>query len=220
MTSALFAYPPGTTLGRILPKNKIYQHGNPGKTIKTHFIDQVEHIIWQHKLSPETIRIPATHAVPEIQVFTIILKSEALSTDVLRCIDHAIPFPILFELSYRDKVKLTAAYKYPDKSHTVGRIIGDYLSGNWISTDAPRKPLPIALDLETLYENILRSMMAYPARPAESMVQHIERIAAIRMKQQKQERCKIRLRNEKQFNRKISINAELRRLTQELETLL
>ena len=63
-------------------------------------------------------------------------------------------------------------------------------------------------------------MIAYPARPAESMVQHIERIAAIRVKQQEQERCRVRLRNEKQFNRKISINAELRRLTQELETLL
>ena len=39
------------------------------------------------------------------------------------------------------------------------------------------------------------------------------------LKQRELERCEARLRKEKQFNRKVAINAELRDLKQELENL-
>jgi hypothetical protein len=41
----------------------------------------------------------------------------------------------------------------------------------------------------------------------------------IRLKQRELERCEARLRKEKQFNRKVAINAELRDLKQELKNL-
>ena len=39
--------------------------------MKDLFVAQVEQIVWQYKLAPETINLPATPGVPEIQVFGI-----------------------------------------------------------------------------------------------------------------------------------------------------
>ncbi len=86
----LFAYPQKAAYGRVLPKTKIYQYAGASTAIKDLFVRQVDQIAWAYKLAPETINIPATKAVPEIQIFTIALKTGELKQDVLRCIDKAI----------------------------------------------------------------------------------------------------------------------------------
>ena len=94
MTTVLFDYPKKAAFGRVLPKSKIYEHARPTSAIKELFVRQVEQISWQYKLAPETINIKGTMAVPEIQVFSIALRDGELKTEVLRCIDQAIPFPL------------------------------------------------------------------------------------------------------------------------------
>ncbi|MFZ4504556.1 MAG: DUF4391 domain-containing protein, partial [Methylovulum sp.] len=91
MSHALFHYPNAATLGRKLPKNKIYEHAKPSTAVRELFVSQVDKIIWQYKLAPETVNLPAKPNVPEIQIFTLALKTPELSEDVLRCIDQAIP---------------------------------------------------------------------------------------------------------------------------------
>ena len=96
--SALIAYPKQAAFGRVLPKNKIYEHSGANNRLKNLFVEQVEQIVWQYKLAPETVNLPARPGVPEIQVFSIQLKTPELHEDVLSCIDGAVQFPILFEL--------------------------------------------------------------------------------------------------------------------------
>ena len=62
-------------------------------------------------------------------------------------------------------------------------------------------------------------LMPYPARPGEDLQKRVERMELICLKQRELDRCEARLRKEKQFNRKVSINAELRDLKQKLEGL-
>ncbi len=219
MTTMLFEYPGNAAFGRVLPKSKIYEHGSPGTATKELFVRQVEQIVWQYKLSPETINIKGTPSVPEIQVFSISLKDGELKTEVLRCIDQAIPFPILFELRYDGKVKPVAAYKRPSEADAGKWIISEYFDGDWAPGDTPRKPLPMVFDLETLYGHLLMPLMPYPARPAEELQAWVERMELISLKQRELERCEARLRKEKQFNLKVAINAEVRDLKQELENL-
>jgi hypothetical protein len=78
----------------------------------------------------------------------------------------------------------------------------------------------IASVYEALYGHLLIPLMPYPARPAEGLQARVERMERIRLKQRELERCDARLRQEKQFNRKVAINAELRDLKQELEGLI
>lgn len=212
----MFAYPSNALFGRVLPKNKIYGHARPSAAVKELFVRQVEQIVWQYKLAPETINMAGTTAVPEILVFRIILKENELKPEVLRCIDTAIPFPILFELCCEDRVQSVAAYKRPSESDATKWVVGDTFAGDWQSVDAPRTPLPVMFDLAGLYEHLLRSVLPYSARAGEGLQAHVARVELARLKQRELERCTAKLQRERQFNRKVTINAEVRGLTQEL----
>ncbi len=73
MTVVLFDYPKSAAFGRVLPKNKIYAHASPSVAVKKLFVHQVEKIVWQYKLAPETVKLKQSQAVPEIQIFNITL---------------------------------------------------------------------------------------------------------------------------------------------------
>jgi len=219
MTAVLFDYPKKAAFGRVLPKNKIYEHGSVSSTVKQLFVRQEEQIVWQHKLAPETVNLKPSRAVPEIQIFSIALKGDELKPEVLRCIDLAIPFPIIFELRFDGKVKPLAAFKRPNEADASKWVISEYFDGDWAPGDTPRNPLPMVFDLEALYGHLLMPLMPYPARPAEGLQARVERMELIHLKQRELERCEARLRKEKQFNHKVAINAELRDLKQKLENL-
>jgi len=219
MTAVLFDYPKNAAFGRVLPKSKIYEHGSVSSAVKQLFVRQVERIVWQHKLAPETVNLKASKAVPEIQIFSIALKGDELKPEVLQCIDLSIPFPIIFELQFDGKVKPVAAFKRPNEADASKWVISEYFDGDWAPGDTPRKPLPMVFDLEALYGHLLMPLMPYPARPAEGFQTRVERMELIRLKQRELERCEARLRKERQFNHKVAINAELRDLKQKLENL-
>jgi len=66
MTAVLFDYPKSAAFGRVLPKAKIYEHASPSTAVKNLFVRQVEQIVWQFKLAPETVNLKPSRAVPEI----------------------------------------------------------------------------------------------------------------------------------------------------------
>lgn len=220
MTTTLFEYPRNAAFGRVLPKSKIYEHAHPTTATKELFIRQVEQIIWQYKLAPETINIESTTAVPEIQVFSITLKEGELKSEVLHCIDQAIPFPIIFELRFNAKVKPIATFKRPSDAVATKWVISEYFDGDWVPDNSPRRPLPLVFDLAELYIHLLTPLMPFPARPGENFQAQVQRMELIRLKQRELEKCKGRIYKENQFNRKVEINAELRDLQQELKGLI
>jgi hypothetical protein len=219
MTQALFAYPKQSLFGRILPKNKIYEHATPTLAVKALFVQQVEQIVWQYKLAPETINLPAKLDVPEIQIFDISLKTPELNEDVLRCIDKAIPFPIIFQLYYDNRIQTIATYKRPNETDSVKWVIDGYFASDWLSIDTERQALPVALDLSGLYEQMLRQLLPLSARANEPLKTQVARLAEYRAKQSEYQKLQARLNKEKQFNRKVEINAQLRRVKTELDQL-
>lgn len=216
----MFAYPKQAAFGRVLPKSKIYQHARPTRRVQQLFVDQISRIVWQYKLSPETVNLPSRPGVPEIHVFTIELKASELDEGVLRCIDKAISFPIFYELVFEDRVREMAAYKRPSDADSSKWVVGDYFDTEWQPTDSDRIPLPVSLDLGKLYEQLLRRLMPFPARDGESLKAHAERLAAVRSKETQCRKIEARLEREKQFNRKVELNAELRTIKNELEALI
>lgn len=219
MTAVLFDYPKSAAFGRVLPKNKIYEHASPSTAVKNLFVRQVEQITWQFKLAPETVNLKGTPAVPEIQIFSITIKTGELKNDVLQCIDRAIPFPILFELRYEGKIRAVAAFKRPSDADKSKWVVSDYFESAWLPGEVPRTALPVVFDLEALYSRLLAPLMPFPARPGEGLQACVERMEQIRSRQRELDKCEARLRKEKQFNRKVAINAELRALKQEIKTL-
>lgn len=216
---ALFAWPPQAVVGRVLHKSKIYDHAKPTASVRAMFVAQVEQIIWLHKLAPETVNLAAKPGVPEIEVFEIALKTSRLDEAVLRCIDKAIPFPILFELRFDGRIQPVAAYKRPSEADASQWVVSDYFAAPWQADGGPREGLPVALDLRGLYEQLLRTHMPVPARTGESLRDQVERVALMRSKQAASQKLSARLAQEKQFNRKVELNAQLRTIRSELNSL-
>ncbi|CAJ0804984.1 DUF4391 domain-containing protein [Ralstonia thomasii] len=220
---ALIAYPRQAAFGRVLPKNKIYERSGANTRLKDLFVAQVEQIVWQYKLAPETVNLLARPGVPEIQIFSIQLKTAELHWDVLRCIDGAVQFPILFELHQGEgdqaHTQVVAAYKRPTEAGVSRCVLSDYFATDWRPAASPRTAMPLALDMAHLYAALLQRLISLPARPQESLVDWVARVELAAAKRREVEKTASKLAKEKQFNRKVEINATLRQLKTELEHL-
>lgn len=217
--TAFFDYPKASAFGRVVPKSRIYEHAGAGATLRDLFVAQVDQIVWKFKLAAETINLAATRTVSEIQVFSISLRTGKLDEEVLRSIDRAIPFPLIFELTWSGKRKAIAAFKRPSEADPTKWVVSEYFATDWTQEDAPRRALPVALNLGALYDSLLTSMMPVAATAGEDIQTRVARMETVRAKTRELERIKARLSREKQFNKRVVINAELRVVKQELERL-
>lgn len=215
----LIEFPAKAEFGRILPKEKIYAHARPVKAVREKFVAQISKIVWKYKLSPETVNLAAKKGVPEIEIFDLHLKTDELDEAVLLCIDKAIPFPLFFRLMYEEQIKTVAAFKRPSDADSNKWVVEGYFSSNWVPASVERISMPVALDLGKLYEQLLRQLMPLPPRSGESLKAHVERLNHVRSKQQETVKMESRLNKEKQFNKKVELNAQLRKLKAELQTL-
>ena len=218
--SALIAYPKQAAFGRVLPKNKIYEYSGANTRLKDLFVKQVEQIVWQYKLAPETLHLPARPGVPEIQIFSIQLKTPELHADVLRCIDGAIPFPIVFELTFDGRTQVTAAYKRPNEGDASRWGLSSYFASDWLPMDGERTAMPVALHLGGLYEQLLHRLIPLSARTLYTLAELVARVEQAQAKQRELDRITARLAKEKQFNRKVEINAQLRQLKNDHAALI
>lgn len=217
--SPLVSYPEQAAFGRTLPKSKIYEHSGANTRLKDLFVKQVEQIVWQYKLAPETINLPARPGVPEIQIFRLQLKTPELHRDVLRCIDGAVQFPILFELAFEGRMQAVAAYRRPSEAAPDRWALSDYFASGWLPADRPRAAMPVALNLGRLYEQLLHPLIPLSPRPQESLADLVERAGKVQTTQREVEKTVARLEKEKQFNRKVEINAAVRELRHQLRLL-
>ena len=128
-------------------------------------------------------------------------------------------FPIIFELNFDGRTKVIAAYKRPNESDASRWVLSDYFATAWLPSDCERAAMPLALDLGGLYEQLLHRLIPTPARLQESLADLVARVELVAAKQREVEKVTSRLAKEKQFNRKVEINAKLRMLKIELEEL-
>lgn len=209
----LYRWPANAAFGRSVPKTKFYEHGNVRTALREKFVDDIQRITWAYKLADDTIRLRGTTAVPEIQVFKIETKGTDVSDEVLAVIDKTVHFPIVFEIASTERVRMAAAQKTLD-----GKTprIATYFTTDWQPADAPRRPLPTALDLASLYEALLVSLLPVTTRVGETVSEATDRLDRSRKLRREIAALEKKLRTEPQLNRKI----ELRRQLKEREAAL
>ncbi len=215
----LFAFPPNAAFNRVIPKTKFYERTKPSASLKSKFVTEIAQIIWSYKLAPETINLPASDGVQELQVFTVVLKSDKIDESVLRAIDRSIPSPIIFEIQRNKETKSIAAYKRQSASDSSSWVVEEYFDSSWVPHQSDRAKLPLALNMGSLYEQLLKSLAPIACRANESLAALTERYTAIRSKQTESQRLAAKLKSEKQFNRKVELNAKLRGLDSEIALL-
>lgn len=207
--TALYQYPPQTALKRVIPKARIYDAVGASTALRDRFVHEVDQIVWTHKLAPETLNMPATAAVPEIQVFRLTLKGKALHDDILRAIDRAIPFPVLFELVRDTRIQAAAAFKRPSDAAAGKWVVSEHLRGAWVDRDTPRSTLPVAVSLGVLYDRVLAALTPVEVRAGEDTESRLARLAEIKAKEREISQLQSKLRRENQFNIKVTLHGQL-----------
>lgn len=214
-----YVFPASTAFGKVLPKSKIYEKATPSAKVKDLFVKQVDQIIWQHKLAPETIHINATTNVPEIQIFRLVLKTPDVDFQVLSCIDKAIPFPLMFELCFEGRFQVIAAYKRPNLADNSKWLISEYFCSNWQPAQQQCLSLPVALDLAVLYKHLLAGLVYLPSRPDENTDDWILRTEQLTKLNRDKSRLQNKINSEKQFNRKLELHREIKQIEVLLQEL-
>ena len=171
----MFAYPPQTAFGKPVPKSRIYQHAVPSRRVKELFVSQLSEIVWAHKLSPDTLHLPARPGVPEIQIFDLHLKTGVLDDEVLHAIDRAVPYPVFHRLSSEKGIAISAAFKRPSEADSSQWVVGARFTTAFSKPNQDELPLPAAIDLGHLYAALFAPLLPLPPRPGEALSAHVTR---------------------------------------------
>jgi hypothetical protein len=215
----MFVFPQKTAFGKIIPKSRIYAHGQPTRRIQDLFTSQVAEIRWAHKLSPETLHLPSTPGAPEIEIFDIKLKALTLDEIVLETIDRAVPYPVLHRLVSEEGVAYSAAFKRPSEANASEWVVGARFTSGFSEVGEGLPQLPTALDLGHLYAGLMGQLLPLCARPGELLGDQVGRCDRHRVLSKQVDRLSAWIRKEKQFNRKVTLNQELKPLQEELQKI-
>lgn len=213
--------PKSTEFNKRIPKQKFYDNLTVSPALKRSFVDQIRIIYWANKIAPSTVNLAEGKNVTEIEVFHIRLNQETLDENVLKQIDREIPYHILFVLEYDGKYKAVIGYKEAAGSGKAAFKVARYYQTEWL----PETNLPVHLDglnIDAVYENFVRQIagdVLQAATPQESLKESVARDDRRDALQKQINKLQAKIRKEKQLNRQMEMNAELKKLRKELEEL-
>ena len=210
--------PKSTEFNKRIPKQKFYEKLNVTPALKRSFIDQIKTVIWRNKIAESTINIAPGKTVTEIEIFEIQLNSSELDTDVLKLIDKEIPYHIVFILSFDGKYQAWTAYKEEAASGNSAFKVDTYYHTEWLEEE--KLPLKAdGLDIDRVYENFVRQIAGDALKNVndESLKESVEREKRREQLKKQIAVLETKIRKEKQFNKQVEMNGQLKRLKKELE---
>ena len=202
----MLGLPRSTEVNRRVAKEKLYANAVITPKLRNMIRDQIESVIWRNKLAESTVGISAGDGIKEIQVFEIQLRQKELDKRVLTSIAKSIPYKILFVLIFGDEVQAWI------------EVSGTFYNTDWQPFDGFALNFE-GLNLDAVYENLARQISGgrlgtdgdiEEAVGRDKQRQKLERDIAVLEK---------KVLREKQFNKQVEINSELKRLRKNLEGL-
>lgn len=211
--------PQGTEFNRRIPKQKFYENLSISPAMKRAFVEQIKVIWWRNKIAPTTINIAPGKSVAEIEVIEISLRCREFDEAVLRLIDREIPYHILFLLECEGKYQAWIAYKEASGAVNSTFKVDTYYHSDW--TDASALPLQVdGLTLDQVYENFIRQVAGgrLHTNTGADLKESIEREKQRQALEKQIAVLQGKIKREKQFNRQVEMNAELKTLKEEVKT--
>lgn len=218
----MIGLPKSTEFNRRIPKQKFYENISVSPTLKRVFIDQIKAIYWRNKVASTTMNLSAGDTVTELEVLEIGLNGPQLDEAVLRQIDKEIPYHILFLLEYDGKYQAWTAYKEAAASGSNAFKVGTYYHTDWLMED--ELPLKLeGLSVDEVYENFVRQIAGDALRSEtgkpESLKESVERDNRRQELEKQIAALQTKVRKERQLNKQVQLNAELKKLKNELEKI-
>jgi len=190
-------------VNKFIPKKTFYEKLNVATGIKEEFTNVVEKIIWLYKVSPDTLGANKTENVEEIEIFEITLKQKKIPKKVINVIAAGIPYKILFLIRYAEEVIYAVKLEEIYFTNWDEKIDISFLGHN----------------LDIIYENIIKSIIKETDKN-ENLATIIEKKTRFDNLTREIENFKMKIKQEKQFNKRVELNNRLHELESEMEELL
>ncbi len=217
----MLGLPKSTEFNKRIPKRKFYDNLAVTPAWKKVFIEQVKAICWRNKIAAATMNLAPGAAVTELEVFEVKLNSQTLDDSFLRQMDKEIPYHILFMLEYEGKYKAVIGYKEESGGNTAFKV-NRYYSTEWMDEDA----LPLKLEglsVDSVYENFVRQIAGdalVASAFGETLKESVDRDEKRQALQMQIAKLQKKIKSEKQLNKQMELNGQLKKLKKELEVLL
>ena len=217
----MLGLPKATEFNRRIPKTKFYENINITHSLKRLFVEQIKNIYWRNKIALTTTNLTDGKYVTEIEVFEVNLNSSQVDIDLLKSIDSAIPYHILYILEYNGKYQAWIGYKETTNIEKKISKVDRYYHTDWMEEKDFVVKLE-GLNLDDVYENLVRQIAGEKLQAdnsTECLKQSVERDKEIEILQKQINRLQGKIRKEKQLNKQMEMNTELKKLRKTLEII-
>ena len=210
----MLGLPQSTEFNKRVPKQKFYEKLDISPAIKKVFVEQIKMIYWRNKLAASTLNIAAGETVTEVEIFEVRLNEPKLDETVLRQIDKEIPYHILFLLTCNGQAQAWIGYKEATASGPNAFKVSRYYHTDWMPENALHLSMD-GLNLDAVYENFVRQIAKMQGEVWSEEFGVAENVAQDEKRKQLEKQIatlESKMRKEKQLNRRMEINAELKKL--------
>ncbi len=235
------ALPQNARVDLRVPKKQLMEQGAPTAADKRHIQDGIEEMIWVAALKPTNVGVPAfrdeVREYLEIAVLTAVLRDDAKAVRLIELIHRAIPYPLMLVAAHDGGLSLSLAHKRWSQGEADKVVIEDVRRTAPFRPDAPAPKETAFLasltlsgllsrDLFTLYQGWIDRVAALEAAHitgAFAPPTSAERASALRDgldAHARLQRDLVALRaqaaKEKQINRRVQLNIEIKRIEVEI----
>lgn len=214
----MFGLPEKTYYGKTVPKNKFYQNLAVDRKTERGFVEQIASIQWVHKLSADTLNVEKGSIVEEVEVMLIKLKTAELDLNVLRQIDKGLHYHLIFILEFEERFQIWTCYK--EESANSAFKVGNYYHTDKVTENDFSLKID-GLNMDIIYENLVRQIAGNALAKAseEDLKASVERQNELQKLDREIEKLRAKVRNEKQFNRQVEYNRQLKELLKKREEI-
>jgi hypothetical protein len=186
-------------------------------------------------LKPETINIQPynddNRDYPEIEVIEVEVTKDAKLMRIAEIIMRTIPYPMLLIFKLEDKIQLYTAHQRVNQNDSSKNTIEEFICTEWLGSDCN---LFEKLDIKkmrfsnffALYSDIVDAISIYnvsniaPSTTSLTGVEARKLSADVESIEQEINALKAKIKKETQFNRKMELNIEIKKLEHKLKGII
>ena len=205
----MLGLPVKAEVSKMLPKKAIYEKFNMNTAQKAKFDADISRISIVGEITPTTTQIAVGKDIQGFYILQIVLKNKKYDEKAIASLPKLIPQRMIFLLQYESQYCL--AYYHNRLYHT-----------KWVELDRLLVPLS-GLDLDIVWENTIKQIVCGENGAEWNVNVTIEENIATETHRRKLitdiASLEKKVRSEKQLNRQIQLNEELKRMRKELEQI-
>ncbi len=233
--------PESCYLGKRVYKKLFFENASLNAADRNLFTQDVEEVVWKYTLKPETINIPRyedeEREYHEVAILQVTVKAQERYKRIGQMVQRAIPYPVLIVFCYESAIALLVASKRINRADREKIMVEDFQDTGWFDLDNPNEIQCKFLEslsvkdfsynnIYDFYSDLTERVVAlqcaelcgsYSYGQGRPNVNRAEVLEEINSLVSKVSELRSALKKETQFNQKVDINMQIKKLNERIE---